>query len=265
VRVGSVVSPSAHIAYADTAAADTGIGGAVDFRVPYNLAAGSQTVVVTVNGKDSPGLPVTVTDTNPFAVFSVQNNTTLVVHQFVAEMRKDAAPNTVGNFVNLATGQQPWQDPCNSNAVTSTPFYTGIKFHRVISGFVAQAGDPQTRCLPQTDARIGSGGPGYTIPFEKTGLTHNDGALGMARSSAFDSASSQFYICDGPQHFLDPTFNAQNQPTAGYVVFGFVVENLAFAKAITKTNLNDQFSTPIAGVVPDTITNITITGKIDLP
>ena len=43
------------------------------------------------------------------------------------------------------------------------------------------------------------------------------------------------------------------------------MENLAFAKAITKTNLNDQFSTPIVGVIPDTITNVTITGKIDLP
>ena len=265
VRIGSVVSPAVHIAYTDTAAPDTGIGGAIDFRVPFGLSAGTQNVVVTVNGKDTPGLPETVSNTNPFAVFTVQNNSTLVTHQFVAELRADVSPNTVANFVGLATGTKPWQDPCNSNAVTMTPFYTGITFHRVISGFVAQGGDPLTRCLPQTNPRIGTGGPGFTIPFEKNVLTHNDGALGMARSNALDSASSQFFIDDGPQHFLDPTFDpVTGAPTGGYVVFGFVVENLAFAKAITRTNLNDQNSTPIIGVVPDTMTSVVITGKIDL-
>jgi cyclophilin family peptidyl-prolyl cis-trans isomerase len=264
VKVGSVVSPSVHIAYVDTAAPDTGIGGAIDFRVPYGLAAGSQKVIVTVNGKDAPGLPVTVSDPNPFAVFTVQNNTTLTTHQFVVELRADVAPATVANFVNLATGIQPWQDPCNANAVTTnTPFYNGITFHRVISGFIAQGGDPYTRCLPQSDGRIGTGGPGYTIPFEKTGLTHNDGAISMARGNLLDSGSSQFFICDGPQHFLDPTFDGTGKPISGYAVFGAVVENLAFAKAITKTYTPS--SVPIAGVVPDTMTSVIITGKIDGP
>jgi cyclophilin family peptidyl-prolyl cis-trans isomerase len=264
VRVGSVASPSAHIAYVDTAAPDTGIGGAVDFQVPYGMAAGSQNVVVTVNGKDSPGLPVTVTNTNPFAVFTVENNTTLTFKQFVAELRADVAPQTAGNFVNLAMGRQPWQDPCNSNAVSSAPFYNGLTFHRVIPGFVMQGGDPYTRCLPETDGRIGTGGPGYTIPFEKTGLTHNDGALAMARASALDSGSSQFFIDNGPQHILDPTFDAQGNPASGYVVFGFVVENLANAKAITPT-YDASGTTLVPGVVPDTMTSVIITGKIDGP
>lgn len=264
VRVGSAVSPSVHIAYVDTAAPDTGIGGAVDFQVPAGLAAGGQNVVVTVNGKDTPGLPVTVTDPNPFAVFTVQNNTTLAITQFVAELRADVAPQTAGNFADLATGRHSWQDPCNGNAVSMAPFYNGITFHRVIPGFVAQAGDPYTRCRAQTDPVVGSGGPGYTIPFEKTGLTHNDGALGMARSNALNSASSQFFIDDGPQHFLDPTFDSQGNPTGGYVVFGFVVENLANAKAITKTH-DASGNTPVPGVVPDTIVSVLITGKIDGP
>lgn len=264
VKVGNVVSPSVRIAYVDTVAPDAGIGGAVDFRVPYGLAVGSQNVVVTVNGKDAPGLPVTVSNPNPFAVFTVQNNTTLVTRQFVVELRADVAPATVTNFVSLATGIQPWQDPCNGNAVTNnTPYYNGITFHRVISGFVAQGGDPWTRCLSQTDSRIGTGGPGYTIPLEKTGLTHNDGAISMARGNALNSAGSQFFICDGPQHFLDPMFDAQGNPNSGYAVFGAVVENLAFAKAITKTYT--PASVPIAGVVPDTMTSVIITGKIDLP
>ena len=265
VRVGGILSPSAHIAYTDTAAPDTGIGGAIDFQVPVfpSSSGGSQNIVVTVNGKDSPGLPVTISNTNPFSVFTVQNNTTLVVHQFVAELRRDVAPNTVGNFVNLATGTQSWKDPCNSNAASTAPFYNGITFHRVIPGFVAQGGDPYTRCLSQTDPRIGTGGPGYTVPFEKNDLTHNDGALAMARSSALGSASSQFFIDDGPQHSLDPTFTPGGAPTGGYVVFGIVVEHLDYVKAITKTY--SATNVPVPGVVPDTMTNVTITGKIDGP
>ncbi len=263
VRVGGVVSPNAHIAYVDTAAPDTGIGGAIDFQVPNGLAAGAQNVVVTVNGASTPGLPVTVSDTNPFAVFTVQNGTTLSLTQFVAELRADVAPATVGNFVGLATGTKSWMDPCNNNAVSTAPFYNGITFHRVIPNFVAQGGDPYTRCKPQSDPLIGTGGPGFTIPFEKTGLTHNDGALAMARSNALNSASSQFFIDNGPQHFLDPTFDGQGNPTGGYVVFGFVVENLANAKAITKTY--DAANNPIPGVVPDIMTSVIITGKIDGP
>ncbi|MCW3055107.1 MAG: hypothetical protein JWN14_4277 [Chthonomonadales bacterium] len=264
VRVGSVVSPSAHIAYVDTAAPDTGIGGAIDFQVPKGLASGSQNIVVTVNGKDTPGLPVTVSNTNPFAVFTVQNGTTLAITQFVAELRADVAPNTVANFVGLATGTKPWADPCNSNAITTTPYYNGITFHRVVPGFVAQAGDPLSRCRAATDPSVGTGGPGFTIPFEVTGLTHNDGALAMARSTSLNSGASQFFIDNGPQHFLDPTFDAQNNPTGGYVVFGFVVENLANAKAITVT-YNAAGNTVLPNAVPDTITSVVITGKIDGP
>ncbi len=265
VRIGSAVSPAAFVGYAETSAPDNGIGGAVDFRVPTGMAAGTQNLILTVNGKDSPPLPVTISDTNPFAVFTVRNSTTLTQTKFVAELRADMAPNTVANFVNLATGTQAWQDPCNGNQVSHLPFYTGLTFHRVISGFVAQGGDPYTRCKAQTDPLVGQGGPGYTIPFEKTGLTHNDGALSMARGNSLNSAGSQFYICDGPQHQLDPTFDGMGNPISGYAVFGIVVENLANAKAITKTYQNTPGNPPIAGVVPDTMTDVTITGKIDGP
>lgn len=262
VKVGNVAATGVSVAYVDTAAQDTGIGGAIDFVVPYGLAAGAQNVVVTINDKPTPGLPVNVSNTNPFAVFTVQNSTTMAVSQFVAELRADVAPNTVGNFVGLAAGTKPWMDPCNSNAVTMAPFYNGITFHRVVPGFVAQGGDPLSRCPSQ--GAVGTGGPGFTIPFEKTGLTHNDGALAMARSSALDSGSSQFFIDNGPQHFLDPTFDNNGNPTGGYVVFGFVVENLANAKAITVT-YNASGTTPVPGAVPDVMTSVIITGKIDGP
>lgn len=109
------------------------------------------------------------------------------------------APITVSNFLNL----------------TRSNFYNGIKFHRIIDGFVIQTGDPNTKNNDPYDD--GFGGSGETIPLEvSTNLTHVDGAVGMARSSDPNSASSQFYICDGPQHGLD----------GNYSVFAIVVKGM---------------------------------------
>lgn len=115
------------------------------------------------------------------------------------------APITSANFIMLA----------------DEGFYDGCKFHRCIDDFVAQTGDPNSKNNNPYDD--GSGGSSQTIPLEVSdNLTHVDGALGMARSSDPNSASSQFYICDGPQHGLD----------GNYAVFGVVIEGLDVAKKI---------------------------------
>ena len=120
------------------------------------------------------------------------------------------APIHVGNFVELAR----------------KGFYDDLKFHRYVPGFVIQGGCPNTRPLDSEQvkaaegnplARLGTGGPGYTIKQEYTTNPHNshdDGALAMARSQMPDSAGSQFYLCLGPQHGLD----------SGYTVFGQTIE-----------------------------------------
>ncbi|MGH9845517.1 MAG: peptidylprolyl isomerase [Blastocatellia bacterium] len=112
---------------------------------------------------------------------------------------EDLAPITTGNFIELA-GRQ---------------FYDGLKFHRVEPGFVIQGGCPQG---------TGMGGSGKNIPLEVTpNLKHGEaGAVAMARSSAPNSASSQFYITLGPAAFLDNN----------YAVFGRVTEGLDVVKAI---------------------------------
>lgn len=104
-------------------------------------------------------------------------------------------PITTANFIKLA----------------DSGFYDGCLFHRVIDDFVIQGGDPNSKDnIPQND---GMGGSGETIPLEiNPELTHIDGAVGMARSEDPNSASSQFYICDGAQHQLD----------GDYSVFGVV-------------------------------------------
>jgi cyclophilin family peptidyl-prolyl cis-trans isomerase len=115
------------------------------------------------------------------------------------ELYEDKAPITTANFIKLA----------------KRGFYDGLIFHRVIDNFVIQTGDPKGN---------GTGGSGETITLEvNEDLTHADGAVGMARSSNPNSASSQFYICDGPQHrSLD----------GSYAVFGQVIEGMDVVQAI---------------------------------
>ena len=104
------------------------------------------------------------------------------------------APNTVGNFVGLATGQIEWTDP-TTRQKTNRPLYNGTIFHRVIQDFMIQAGDPLGR---------GTGGPGYQFQDEfHPELLHNaPGVLSMANSGP-NSNGSQFFITEVPTPWLD--------------------------------------------------------------
>ncbi len=151
-----------------------------------------------------------LSEPNRIAVIEVEGMGTIKF-----ELYDDLTPITTQNFVDLA----------------SVGFYDGIKFHRCIDDFVAQTGDPNTKNLNPYDD--GSGGSGTTIPLEiNEEASHIDGAVGMARSNEPDSASSQFYICDGPQHGLDDWERDGN----GYAVFGVVIEGLDLAKEIAATD-----------------------------
>jgi peptidyl-prolyl cis-trans isomerase B (cyclophilin B) len=95
------------------------------------------------------------------------------------ELYDKEAPKTVENFEKLA----------------NSGFYDGVKFHRVIPGFVVQGGDPLSRDLPDGDRRVGTGGPGYRIKCETAGNPHRHqlGALSMAHAGK-DTGGSQFFI-----------------------------------------------------------------------
>ncbi len=126
--------------------------------------------------------------------------------KFVIELNLEKAPKTAGNFIKLA----------------EQGFYNGLTFHRVVPDFVVQGGDPNGN---------GTGGPGYTIPFEETGLKHEDGAVAMARKGDDkNSAGSQFYICLGPQHQLD----------GEYAVFGKVIEGMDVVRKIQQYDIMKQ-------------------------
>ncbi|MDQ7002801.1 MAG: peptidylprolyl isomerase [Ghiorsea sp.] len=106
------------------------------------------------------------------------------------ELYPDVAPKTVESFKRLI----------------SKGFYDGLTFHRVIPGFMAQAGDPEG---------TGMGGPGFSLKAEFNDKKHVRGTLAMARSSDPDSAGSQFYICYGPQPHLDGQYTIFGQVTDG--------------------------------------------------
>jgi peptidyl-prolyl cis-trans isomerase A (cyclophilin A) len=103
----------------------------------------------------------------------------------------DRAPNTVANFVGLATGKRTWLDPL-SNSWTNKPAYDGTTFHRIIKGFMIQGGDPKGN---------GSGEPGYTIPDEMwAGAKHDRAGLLCMANRGPNTNGAQFFITesDGP-------------------------------------------------------------------
>ena len=110
-------------------------------------------------------------------------------------------------------------------------FYNGTRLHRHADllgngeGWIIQGGDPLSKA-PETQQYSGVGGPGYQVPRERNSLTHQKLVLAMARSSAPDSAGSQFYITQNPVSFLDQG--------AGYTVFGAVVDGADNALKLTK-------------------------------
>ena len=111
--------------------------------------------------------------------------------EMVVEFWPDVAPKTVENFKTLA----------------KKGFYDGTCFHRVIRGFMIQAGDPLTKDAAQ-EARWGTGGPGYQIKAEFNDRRHVRGVLSMARSNDPDSAGSQFFICHATAPHLDGKYTA---------------------------------------------------------
>ena len=127
---------------------------------------------------------------NPIVTITMENGDVMK-----AELYPEVAPNTVRNFVSLA----------------SKGFYDGLIFHRVIEGFMLQGGDP---------TGTGTSGPGYNIKGEfsangfENNLKHSAGVLSMARAMHPDSAGSQFFI----MHKDAPHLDGQ------YAAFGKIIE-----------------------------------------
>ena len=125
------------------------------------------------------------------------------------------APNTVNNFVKLI----------------KQGFYDGLTFHRVINGFMAQGGCPNSK--PGSNGMPGTGGPGYQIDCEINSNKHIAGSLSMAHAGK-NTGGSQFFLVHSPQPHLDGV----------HTVFGHtkdidIVLKLKNGSTITKVTIKD--------------------------
>lgn len=147
----------------------------------------------------------------------------------VAELYADKAPETVNNFVCLA----------------SEGYYDGVIFHRVILDFMIQTGDP---------TGTGRGGPGYAIADELPGddLDYNEGVLAMANSGP-NTNGSQFFINHG---------NNSGRLDKTYTIFGQVIEGMDVVDTIARVPVqpspSGEQSSPVATM---TVLSITITAR----
>ncbi len=141
----------------------------------------------------------------------------------VVHLEEQRAPETVKNFVGLASGAQEWTDPVTGQKKTGESLYAGVKFHRVIPGFMVQVGDPSSR-HDTAKQQWGMGGPGYRFADEfHPELRHDKpGVLSMANAGP-GTNGSQFFITEGPTPHLD-----RRHSVFGHVVLGMgVVGKLA--------------------------------------
>jgi len=151
-------------------------------------------------------------------------NATFVTNRgaFKVKLMPEHAPTTVANFTDLATGKREWKDPRDGQR-KSEPLYDGTIFHRVISNFMIQGGDPQG---------TGTGGPGYRFEdecppggpsFDKAGL------LAMANAGP-NTNGSQFFVTLAPTPWL----------TGKHTIFGEVTEGMDVVEAIGTTATGAQ-------------------------
>ncbi len=150
------------------------------------------------------------------------------------ELFEDKMPITTGNFIKLAEEK----------------FYDGIKFHRVIDGFMIQAGDPNTK--GNDVLSYGTGGPGYTVQDEFVAdplLSNVRGTIAMANTGQPNSGGSQFFINTVDNLGLD----FDKEPfSSKHPVFGRVIKGLDIVDAISAVDVG-QRDLPVEPVVIESI------------
>ncbi|MCR4615066.1 MAG: peptidylprolyl isomerase [Clostridiales bacterium] len=150
---------------------------------------------------------------------------------FIIELYPEYAPKTVENFLKLV----------------NEGFYNGLKFHRVIAGFMAQGGSPDgtsSGSATSIEGEFASNG------FTRNTLKHERGTVSMARGTDYNSASCQFFICFSRQQHLDDD----------YAAFGSVVEGMdvvdGFLDIERTYDSGGYLSVPVTPIVMKTVEQI---------
>lgn len=161
---------------------------------------------------------------------------------FTIELDASAAPIATANFVALAR--------CG--------FYAGITFHRVLAGFVIQAGDPQTRTSREPFATLGQGGPGYSfeVEFPSASQPYDRYTVAMANAMQYDQVTGQITggtDTNGSQFFID-LVSLVGQLRPYYSVIGRVVEGTEVIDAIGAVAVNNPIDgVPVEAVIIESI------------
>lgn len=207
--------------------------GNTNQNLTWSVAEGANGGTITPEGKwTAPATPGTYTvvatsvadptKTATRTVKVVANAKAVIViagrGEVTLSLNSTTAPNTVANFVSLA----------------NAGFYSGIKFHRIEPSLI-QGGDPLTRTLAIDDIQIGTGGPGYTIPFENTGIPHVRGVISMARGASLDSAGSQFFIVKTDTPMWDGQYASFGTVDTGMTV----VDSVVISDVITSITIQE--------------------------
>ena len=161
-----------------------------------------------------------------------------VTGNIVLELYADKAPVTTANFINYV----------QSN------FYKGLIFHRVMSGFMIQGGGFDQNVVQKTAGLLPA-----IINESRTGLSNLRGTIAMARTTAADSATSQFFINQVNNTFLDYGYVSGSSAVVGYTAFGKVIAGMSVVDAIAvlpTSTQNGMTDVPVNDVI---IQNATIT------
>jgi peptidylprolyl isomerase len=192
-----------------------------------NIATTTASTTQQINNKNNNQTMISATNNTTSVPSNVKG---AVIHTNYGDIEVSFAnntPNTVNNFVTLAVNH----------------YYDSIRFHRVIKGFMIQAGDPFSKDITNK-AIWGTGGPGYKFADELTGNEkYTEGTLAMANAGPNTNGSQFFIVTANPSVALPPS----------YTVFGHVVSGMDVALKIdnVKTESPDR---PISDVIIKGIT-----------
>lgn len=210
--------------------------GLIGWWINHNAVQEPELLLETSQTLDGPLSPEALKIDNPEITNTMNRLAVLKTNKGTIEIElfEDQMPITTGNFIKLAEEK----------------FYDGTKFHRIIDGFMIQAGDPNTK----TDnvGSYGQGGPGFTIQDEFVEgdlLTNTRGTIAMANTGQPNSGGSQFFINTVDNTNLD--FNKEPF-TSKHPVFGRVVKGMDVVDAISTVPVKQ--SLPVDPVIIESVT-----------
>jgi cyclophilin family peptidyl-prolyl cis-trans isomerase len=218
------------------------VRGAVALPFVLALVSCSAAPAASLSSSACPSAAPTIAEATPILADASRAVVVTSLGTLTIELDASSAPIATANFVALAR--------CG--------FYAGITFHRVLAGFVAQAGDPQTRSKREPFDGLGNGGPGYqfTVEFPTASQPYDRYAVAMANSMQYDATGKITGGTDtnGSQFFIDlADLTGQLRPY--YSVIGKVTAGTEVVDAIGQVAVNNpDDGVPVNPVIIQSIT-----------